>query len=49
VPKISDQWLRQVLGKLYKHRACTRAEIVKATGLNVASVSLALQFLPNAA
>jgi len=43
--KIADVWLRQVLALLYKREMVTRAEICETTGLNVASVSLALQHL----
>ncbi len=37
--KIADQWLRGILGTLYQRSTVTRAEIIEATGLNVASVS----------
>jgi len=47
MPKVSSQWLQSVLGKLYHGRAMTRSAIVRATSLNPASVSHALQFLLN--
>ncbi len=43
--RVPDAWLRKVLGVLYRHRRTTRAEIVHATQLNVASVSQTLQYL----
>jgi predicted NBD/HSP70 family sugar kinase len=45
MPKIADQWLQDVLSAVYQRPAVTREEITKATGLNPASVSHALQFL----
>jgi predicted NBD/HSP70 family sugar kinase len=47
MPKVSDQWLQSVLGTLYHGRAMTRSAIVRATSLNPASASHALQFLLN--
>lgn len=46
--KVSDTWLRKILVVLYEKRQTTRAEIVAATRLNVASVSQALRHLINA-
>lgn len=43
--KVSDTWLRKILVVLYEKRQTTRAEIVAATRLNVASVSQALRHL----
>lgn len=43
--KVADQWLRDVLLVLYRRRSATRGEIIEDTGLNPASVSLALRHL----
>jgi glucokinase len=43
--RISDHWLRTILTALYERREVTRAQIVRSTQLNVASVSLALKHL----
>src|SRR5690606_2537014 len=45
MPKVSPQWLRDVLKILYQHHTVTRGEIIHATGLNPASLSHTLQFL----
>jgi N-acetylglucosamine repressor len=45
MPKVAEQWLKDVLIALYQRQAVTRDEIIQATGLNPASVSHALQFL----
>ena len=45
MPKVADQWLEDVLIAVYQRPAVTREEITRATGLNPASVSHALQFL----
>jgi len=45
MPKIADSWLRHVLALLYQRKTATRAEIVEATRLNVASVSHTLRQL----
>jgi predicted NBD/HSP70 family sugar kinase len=45
MPRLSEQWLRDVLGTLYQRRTMTRAQIVQATELNSASVSHSLQHL----
>lgn len=42
---IADQWLRDVLGLLYRRRSLTRAEILEETGLNAASASHTLRHL----
>ena len=42
---IADQWLRDVLSLLYRRRSLTRAEILRATGLNAASASYTLRYL----
>ncbi|HEY3131600.1 MAG TPA: ROK family protein [Acidobacteriota bacterium] len=47
MPKISDQWLRDILSTLYQGRTSTRREIIRATGLNGASVSHSLKHLLN--
>jgi predicted NBD/HSP70 family sugar kinase len=43
--KVADQWLRDILVLFAQLRTATRADILKATGLNPASVSHALQHL----
>lgn len=43
--RISDAWLRKALLVLYERRHTTRSEIVRATRLNVASVSQTLRHL----
>ncbi|HWQ53292.1 MAG TPA: ROK family protein [Bryobacteraceae bacterium] len=43
--KVSDAWLRKILTVLYERRQTTRAEIIQATRLNVASVSQGLRHL----
>jgi predicted NBD/HSP70 family sugar kinase len=43
--KIAGEWLRQILGLLYRRRSLTRIEIIEMTGLNAASVSHALRYL----
>lgn len=43
MPRISDQWYRDILRVLYQRRTVTRRAIVEATHLNVASVSHTLQ------
>ena len=43
--RLSERWLRRVLMVLYERREATRAEIVRATRLNVASVSFAVRHL----
>jgi predicted NBD/HSP70 family sugar kinase len=43
--KISNQWYRQVLGYLYQRRTATRREIIQATSLNPACVSLTIRRL----
>ncbi|MCC7499134.1 MAG: ROK family transcriptional regulator [Bryobacterales bacterium] len=43
--KVAALWLRNVLRVLYQRRNVTRAQILEATGLNPASVSLALKAL----
>jgi glucokinase len=45
MPRVSEAWLRKILTVLYERRHSTRAEIVRATRLNVASVSQAIQRL----
>src|ERR1700683_5230494 len=45
MPKVADQWLKDVLIALYQRQAVTRDEILQATGLNPASASHALQHL----
>ncbi|MBK9168495.1 MAG: ROK family protein [Bryobacterales bacterium] len=42
---IADQWLRDIVRILYQRRTLTRSDIVGVTGLNAASVSLALRHL----
>ena len=42
---VTDFWRRKILSVLYGRGATTRSELVTATGLNVASVSLALREL----
>lgn len=43
--KIADRWLRLILAVLYRRRSATRGQIVEDTGLNPASVSIALRHL----
>ncbi len=43
--KIAGEWLRQILGLLYRRRSLTRIEIIETTALNAASVSHALRYL----
>jgi N-acetylglucosamine repressor len=45
MPKICDQWYRDILRVLYQRRTVTRRGIIEATRLNVASVSHTLQHL----
>lgn len=45
MPKVAEQWLKDVLVALYQHQAATRDEIIRTTRLNPASVSHALQYL----
>jgi len=45
MPRVSEAWLRRILAVLYERRHTTRAEIVRATRLNVASVSQAIRHL----
>jgi N-acetylglucosamine repressor len=45
MPKVADQWLKDVLIALYQRQAVTRDEILQVTGLNPASASHALQYL----
>jgi glucokinase len=45
MPRICDQWYRDILRVLYQRRTLTRRAIVEATHLNVASVSHTLQHL----
>ncbi len=43
--RVPEQWLRTILLTIYQNAAVTREEIIRATGLNPASVSRALQNL----
>lgn len=45
MPRVSEAWLRRILAVLCERRHTTRAEIVRATRLNVASVSQAIRHL----
>jgi len=45
IATVSDYWRRKVLSVLYGRGTTTRAELVKATALNTASVSLVLREL----
>jgi predicted NBD/HSP70 family sugar kinase len=45
MPKLADQWLRDILNAFYRQPISTRAEILLATGLNPASASHALRHL----
>ena len=45
MPKVADQWLRDILLFLSQRRTSTRTEILEATEINAASVSHALRFL----
>ncbi|MBK9168498.1 MAG: ROK family protein [Bryobacterales bacterium] len=48
MPTIADQWLRDIVLSLYQRRTLTRRDIVELTGLNAASISLALRQLLSA-
>lgn len=43
--RVAEQWLRDILRTVFQQRSCTRADIIRATGLNAASVSHALRYL----
>lgn len=43
--RVPEAWQRKILTVLYERRHSTRAEIVRATRLNVASVSQAIRYL----
>ena len=45
MPKLADQWLRDVLKAFNQQPITTRSEILLATGLNPASASHALRYL----